>query len=278
MKNIKIALVALMVIGCSFVVAKDTPKLKVSFLDIGQGDAIYIKAPNGNDMLIDGGRDKKILTRLAEEMSFGDSAINVVVATHPDADHVGGLNYVLAKYTVGAVFEPGVSAKTKTYESLESTIATKKIPHLLARAGNTIVLDKKNNVVATILYPDTEVTKWETNDASIVLKLTYGTTSVLLTGDSPVSKELYLVGKDKNILDVDVLKLGHHGSRTASSEAYLLATSPQIAIISAGKNNSYGHPHKEVIDRLKKLAIPYLNTADAGTINCVSNALKFSCK
>lgn len=238
--------------------------LKVAFLDIGQGDAIYIEAPNGNQVLIDGGRDNHVLARLSEVMPRGDTTLNTVIATHPDADHVGGLPSVFEKYTVGSFFEPGVYSDTKVYQDLESLAVREGSAHVLARKGTLIELD--HEVILEILFPDGDVSWLETNDASIVARLTYGKTSFLLTGDSPIMTEDFLIQTEPDKLDSDILKLGHHGSRTSSSEEYLKVVSPSLAIISAGKNNSYGHPHKEVTDRLQTMHIPSLSTVDNGTI------------
>ena len=258
--------------------AQNLPKMKIDFLDIGQGDSIYIEAPNGHQLLVDGGRDNRVIKKLQEVMPYGDNSLDVIIATHPDADHVGGLNDVIKKYSIGAVLEPGVSATTKTYQSLESLIIQKNIPHILARRGMQIVLDEKNGIYVEILFPDRDTTGWETNSAAIVAKLIYGKTSVILTADAPIKNELYLIGLDKQNLKTNILKLGHHGSRTSSSEQFLRATSPDLAIISAGKNNSYGHPHKEVLDFLQRLNIPYLTTYNDGTIKCESDSVVIDCK
>ncbi len=253
-------------------------EMTVAFLDIGQGDSIYIEAPNGSQMLVDGGRSSRVLTELSKVMPFGDKSIDVVIGTHPDADHIGGLVDVLSNYSVGQVIESGGTSHSQIYESLENKIATQKIPRILGRAGMRIMLDEKDGVHFDILYPDVaDVSNMETNDGSIVGKLTYGATSVMLTADSPMEKEMHLVNKDPKVLDVDVLKLGHHGSRTSSSSQYLKATSPSVVIISAGKGNSYGHPHKEVLDRLKSLEVPYLATYISGTILCHSNGIEIAC-
>jgi competence protein ComEC len=252
--------------------------LKVEFLDIGQGDSIYIEAPNGAQLLVDGGRGLKVLSALSSVMPFGDKSIDVVIGTHPDADHIGGLVDVLDKYSVGKIIESGGQSNSKIYNKLEDKIKVKNIPRILGRAGMRIMLDKVHNVYFDILYPDRDVSYMETNDGSIVGKLVYGNTSVMLTADSPISKEFYLMNQDLKILDVDILKLGHHGSRTSSSLEYLKATSPNLAIISAGLNNPYGHPHSEVLDKLASLHIPYLATYKDGTIECLSNAIVINCK
>jgi competence protein ComEC len=252
--------------------------MKVAFIDVGQGDSIFIQAPNGVQMLVDGGRGAKVLGELSHLMPFGDKTIDVIIGTHPDADHIGGLVNVLENYEVENFVEPGAISNSKIYNTLENKIEEKNIKHILGRAGQRIVLDNEKNIYFEILYPDRNVVGWETNDASIIGKLVYGESSVLLTGDSPSNKELYLVNKNPQILDVDILKLGHHGSRTSSSRQFLQATSPTLSIISAGINNSYGHPHKEVLEKLTTLNIPYLSTSKEGTIICQSDAIIILCK
>lgn len=269
--------ILLMVIGIVvYAVPQTLPasnELEVTFLDVGQGDAILVEAPNDVDVLIDGGRTKKILDLLSAELPFGDDTIDIVIATHPDADHIGGLPFVFDAYTVDKVFEPGVSSSTQAYQAFQSRIRDKKIERILARRGMRIVLDEEKNIVLDILYPDRDTTGWETNEASIVTRLSYGTTSFLLTGDSPVEKESYLVKHDGIALQSSVLKLGHHGSKTSSSESFLKTVAPLYAIISAGKNNSYGHPHPSVLSRLNQLHIPYLETSKMGSIRFVTDGV-----
>ncbi len=239
-------------------------ELTVAFLDVGQGDSIYIEAPNGNQVLIDGGTGQQVLRELGRVMPFYDRSLDLVLATHPDQDHVGGLPAVLERMRVDNVITTENTSDTGAYRAFEEVIRKKNPRRILARAGTRIVLDR--GVVLEILFPDSNARGWETNTASIVARLTYGEQSFLLTGDSPISIEKYLVGKNGGKLKTIVLKLGHHGSRTSSSKIFLAATDPEYAVISAGKDNKYGHPHKEVLDLLVELKIPALNTADRSTI------------
>ncbi len=239
-------------------------ELTVAFLDVGQGDAIYIEAPNGNQVLIDGGGGQQVLRALGRVMPFWDRSLDIVLSTHPDQDHVGGLPAVLERMRVGNVVTTENTSDTGAYKAFEETIQKKNPKRILARAGVRIILDR--GVVLEILFPTQNVSGWETNTASIVARLTYGEKSFLFTGDSPVSIEKYLVGKNGGKLKSTVLKLGHHGSRTSSSKIFLAATDPEYAIISAGKDNKYEHPHKEVTSLLDELKILSLNTADHGTI------------
>ncbi len=239
-------------------------ELVVAFLDVGQGDAIYIEAPNGNQVLIDGGAGQQVLRVLGRVMPFYDRSLDIVLSTHPDQDHVGGLPAVLERMRVENVITTENTSGTGAYRAFEEVIRKKNPQRILARAGTRIILDR--GVVLEILFPDNNTSGWETNTASIVARLSYGEQSFLLTGDSPISIEKYLVGKSGGKLKTTVLKLGHHGSRTSSSKIFLAAVDPEYAVISAGKDNKYGHPHKEVTALLEEFKIPALNTADRSTI------------
>lgn len=243
--------------------------LTVAFLDVGQGDAIYIEAPDGAQILIDGGNGKAVLRGLGSVMPFFDRSIDIVVATHPDEDHIGGLPDVFERYRIGAYVDPGVNDHSATYEAILHAVNEAHIPYTVARRGMRIMLE--DGVFLNILFPDRDLSHADTNTASIVARLTYGSTSFLLTGDSPQMIEQYLVALDGSMLESDVLKLGHHGSRTSSSEIFLRTVQPSLAIISAGKDNRYGHPHKEVLDRLAVLSIPFLSTIQEGSIILISD-------
>ncbi len=243
--------------------------LKVYFLDVGQGDAIFIEAPNRNQILIDGGRNKALIRQLSEVMPFYDRSIDLVIATHPDLDHIGGLPFVLDRFSVGGFMESGVQVETVVYKSIENILEDKAITRIVARRGMRVVLDQE--VFLDILFPDRDVSGLDPNDASIIAKLIYGQTAFMLTGDAPKKMELYLVSLDGNYLQSDVLKAGHHGSRTSSDLIFVGFVNPEYGIISAGHNNSYGHPHQEVLDVFDKLGVNILSTAELGTIGFRSN-------
>lgn len=239
-------------------------QLTVAFLDIGQGDAIYIEGPNGNQILIDGGADTKVLARLGEVMPLGDRSIDVVIGTHPDKDHIGGLPDVLKRYYVSYVFEPGMANDTAAWDAFLQAIADEHAGHIIARRGMEI--DLGQGVMLSILFPDKQIAGKETNAASIVAKLSYGAVGVMLTGDAPQSVEDHLVTLDGGNLKSDILKAGHHGSKTSSAPQFLDAVRPAYGIISAGKGNPYGHPHKEVVSALTERNVRTLSTIDRGTI------------
>lgn len=283
--KLKLGLLVILVLTCLFsaylVTKEDRGRvLTVAFLDIGQGDAIFIEAPTGNQLLIDGGPGKSILRELSKVMPFYDRSIDVMIASHPDADHISGLNDVLEHYKVDLFLEPGVEGDTTIYKELNSRLERLKIKKLEARRG--MVVDLGEGAQLEIIFPVTDPSGMETNTASIVARLVYGENEFLLTGDSPSNIEEYLVSlecpKCPLTLESDVLKAGHHGSKTSTSDIFVQAVSPDFAIISAGKDNRYGHPHPEVIDTLTKHKTKILRTDEQGRIVFESDGLNLRIK
>lgn len=241
-----------------------TNLLHVYFLDVGQGDAIFIDSPTHGRILLDGGPNAKVLTELGKILPYGDRRIDVMIESHPDRDHIGGLPEVVSRYNVGLFIEPGVESPSKVDDELRSRIQVKNVKHILARRG--MVIDLGDGVKLFILFPNTDVSTWETNDASIVAKLIYGDKSFLLTGDSTKKSEYTLLNLNPLVLKSTVLKAGHHGSHTSTSLPYAEVVAPEYSVISAGLNNSYGHPHKETLDTLNKVGAKIVSTIDWGTI------------
>lgn len=239
-------------------------ELTVAFLDIGQGDAVFVDSVGGQQMLIDGGSNKQVLQELSKVMPFYDRTIDIVLATHPDSDHIGGLPGVFKRYNVDLVVESGLVSNSAIYKEFDRLVNEENSKRIFARRGMKVSLGEE--VYLLILFPNVDVDDWDANDASIVAKLVYGDTSFLLTGDSPKKIEKYLASIDAGNLKVDVLKVGHHGSKTSTSEIFVGYASPEYAIISAGKDNRYGHPHQEVLDILNKFEIQILRTDESGTI------------
>ena len=251
--------------------------LEVHFLDIGQGDAIYMRTPGGHDILIDGGPSPVVLRRLSEVMPWYDKRIDVVLETHPDADHIGGLPSVLRRYGVGVFLEPGVDSNNAIDEEIVRVREKKNVASILARRGMRVNFG--DGAHFDVLFPDSDPSHFpDTNTASVVGEMKYGSTTIMLTGDSPKSIENYLVSLDGVRLRSDILKAGHHGSHTSSGEEYVKTVSPKFAIISAGKDNRYGHPHKEVTDLFGNLGISVFNTAVLGTISFVSDGREIRLK
>ncbi len=252
--------------------ANSRSTLAVSFLDIGQGDSIFIQSPSGAQVLIDGGPNRAVLHELGKVMPWFDRTIDIVIATHPDADHVSGLVDVLQRYDVSYIFEPGVKNDTPQAESMLASVANENAERMLARRGQ--VVDLGSGVYLEILFPDRDVNDLETNTASIVARLVYGETSFMLTGDSPESIEKYLVQLDGKNLKSTILKAGHHGSRTSSSLLFVGFVDPEYAIFSRGCDNTYGHPHQEVKDIFAQFEIQTLDTCEEGTITFLSDGQK----
>jgi competence protein ComEC len=243
--------------------------LTVNFLDVGQGDSILIETPDNVEMLIDGGRDSSVLRALSKEMSIFDREIDVVVATHPDSDHIGGLVDVIKRYKVPAILLTENEHDTPTASAFATAVDDESAELIYADAGQQFLLGK--DVVVTVFSPVGDERLWESNTASVVLKVTYGDTSFMLTGDAPSEIENHLVDTYGEKLKSDVLKLGHHGSRTSTSEGFLDAVSPSYAVVSAGVGNSYGHPHQEVMQRVFARNIQSSHTGTDGTVTFVSD-------
>lgn len=243
--------------------------LVVSFLDVGQGDAIYIRTPDNFEVLVDGGRDATVLRELAKHQSFFDRQINLVVATHPDADHVGGLIDVLRRYEIDTILLTEAQNDTPVAEAFEKAVTAENAKLILADAGQRFALGASTTL--TIFSPRGDESDWETNNSSVVMKITYGETDVLLTGDAYIGIENYLVGAYGADLKSEILKLGHHGSRTSTSELFLDTVNPTYAIVSAGLDNRYNHPHQEVIERVFERDITTFHTGADGTLTFISD-------
>jgi competence protein ComEC len=267
---VAILLVANVLVWINVSARASTGELKVHFLDVGQGDAILIESPNRGRVLIDGGRNRRVLSELGKVLSFADRRIDVLIATHPDADHIGGFPEVITRYDVGLFMESALLVENSLNNLLRERLDYKKIDKLQAMRGQ--VINFGDGARLTILFPDRDVSNWNPNDASIVARLDYGEISFLFTGDAGIKTENILISLDRNlpadrrVLDTDVLQAGHHGSRTSTSLTFAQTVMPEYAVISAGKNNSYGHPHQEVINNLEQVGAVIKSTAQSGTI------------
>ncbi len=244
----------------------------VAFLDIGQGDATYISFTNGDDMLIDCARGAQVLDALGRVMSVFDHTISYLVITHPDADHYGGCIDVLSRFDVQTIIMTGVAKNDALYQSFVNFVEHEGATIRIIDAVQSMQIGDSQ---VTYLYPDHNVVKepfvpgtdqFESNNTSIVMRLSAGNTEILFTGDAEKELEQYLVDTYADQLNVDILKVGHHGSKTSSIDAFLQATSPEEAIVSVGKDNSYGHPAPSVIKRVKKYGAEVWQTTDEGDI------------
>lgn len=253
--------------GADLAVPADGKTLTVSFLDVGQGDSILIELPDGNTMLIDASESDQAKGIIDYISRRGHDTLDYVVATHPHTDHIGGMAEVLEAFEVGEIWMPDADSDTQTYENLLETVAEKEIPLHVAAAGKTILATESLSI--EIIAPCSDEYD-DLNDYSAVISLTYGKTRFIFTGDAEALSEAEIL-KSGVSLSADVLKLGHHGSSTSSSEAFVKAVDPRWGIISCGEGNSYGHPHKETLDLAEKLGIELLRTDLIGTIVMTSD-------
>ena len=248
--------------------------LTVDFIDVGQGDSELIRQ-GGQTMLIDSGPHESESKFMSFINSQGISEINYLVLTHPHEDHIGNATEILQKYKVDNLLMTSATTNTSTFEKLITTASSKKANGLKItnpKLGSTFSLSGAKCDVFGPVNPDMK----DLNTCSIVLKITYGNTKFLFTGDSQTSNEAGMIGKGFD-LSADVLKVGHHGSHTSSSQAFLSAVHPKYSIIEVGKGNSYGHPTQAVLDRLLKIGSQIFRTDEQGTIVCTSdgNTIKF---
>ena len=251
--------------------------LKVVFFDVGQGDSIFIQTPQKHQILIDGGPTSVVLEKLGNEMPFYDRTIDLIILTHPEHDHIGGLLEVLKRYRVENILWTGVLRDTAEFKEWERLLVEEKnVVIEIAQAGQRIVcpastLEKTVNM--NILYPfenlDKQIIK-NINNTSIIIQLIFGENKILFTGDAYKSVERKLIEREP-LLKSDILKIGHHGSKTSTSEEFIEAVDPEIGVISVGRENSYGHPVPEVLEILKKYGINILRTDELGDIKIMSD-------
>lgn len=258
MLNLRSKIIITAVFACAallvwYAVFTSLPATHMAFysLDVGQGDATLIETPRHHRILIDGGPDQSVLSQLGAVMPFYNKTIDLMVLTHPQEDHMFGLISVLRRYRVGAVLMTDVNYNTSTYSEFKKMIIDKHIPVYQARAGQRVQFD--DGVVLDVLYPFDDLTgvnfPGDVNDASVATRITYNKEQFLVMGDAGMMEEINLINSGEDI-DVDVLKVSHHGSRTSTSALFLEKTSPSIVTISVSAHNKYGHPTKETLDRL----------------------------
>jgi competence protein ComEC len=247
--------------------------LTFAVLDVGQGDSLFIESPTGTQVLVDGGPNKTLLREIRKVLPWYDRHIDMLVVTNPDKDHYEGFIPLLDDYKVDVVLEAGTLSSTDAYKYLENKILQKKIPKVIAHRGQ--IIDLGGGAYLKILFPDRDVSGLSSNDGSIVMRLAYGDTSILLQGDSTSGIEHYLSRLEGKNLQSTILKAGHHGSRTSSSEEYVALVSPKWTVISSGEDNSYGHPHEETLETMEKFKISALDTCNAGRITFHSDGQVF---
>jgi competence protein ComEC len=248
--------------------------LSVHFIDVGQADSILVHTPSDNNMLIDAGNNADADTVKSYLSRQGVKRLDVLVGTHPHEDHIGGMDVVIRQYPIGKVYMPKKTTNTRTFEDVLNAIKAKGLKITSPVSGSTIALDPA--VKIEILAPKSASYK-DLNNYSIVLKVTYGKTSFLLTGDAEKESEKEMLAKGYN-LKADVLKVGHHGSNSSTSAAFLKAVSPKFAVICVGQGNDYGHPKQEILNRLERAGVKVFRTDRDGTVVAESDGQKINIK
>ena len=245
-------------------------RLEVHFMDVGQGDATLIMT-DGHAMLIDAGNNSKGTAVQNYLQKQGIKKLDYVIGTHPDADHIGGLDVIIYKFDCGEVLLPDYQKNTKTYDEVEDTLKAKSYRATHPAAGDTYQL---GDAVFTVTAPADK--KFDNaNDYSIAVRLEYGKNAFLFVGDAEEDSEHEML-KSKQNISADVYKVSHHGSKTGTSEEFLEKVDPQYAVISCGEDNSYGHPHAEVLNLLRREGVQVFRTDEQGTIVAVSDGRKIT--
>lgn len=237
-------------------------KLKVSYIDVGQADSILIQIPNGKNVLIDAGNNGDANTITSYLKKQGVSKLDIVIATHPHEDHIGSMDKVISTFDIGQIIMPRKDSTTQTYKDMITAIQNKGLKITEAKAG--LKLDLGSEVNALLIAPNSASYE-DVNNYSAVLKLSYGTNTFLFEGDAEEESENEIAKSDFN-LKADVLKVGHHGSDSSSSTAFLAKVQPKYAVITVGKDNSYGHPTQTTIDGLSNIGAKIYRTDQSGTI------------
>lgn len=271
-----IAAIALIIITAQqFDAAQQHDSLRYWLFDVGQGDAMMLETPNGEQIVIDGGPDSSIIRELSRVMPLNDKEIDLVILTHNHADHITGVNEILLRYSVKRVWINGAVHTTDAYRQFLEIMKAKNITPEIVSSGDAV---KFGELSGLVLWPPKQETgrlpdnqNWE----SVVTYWQYGNNTILLTGDMEKEQEVTMLQQGL-LKPTSLLKVPHQGSRTSSVEEMLVITSPKQAVLSVGKN-SYGHPHPDVIDRYRKLNIPILRTDQSGTIICDFSLVSFSC-
>jgi len=249
-----------------------TGKLKVHFIDVGQGDSIFIELPSGNNILIDGGSSSSGSKVVSYLKNLRINRLNIIVETHPHEDHIGGLIEVLNSFSVDNVIDSGVAHTSKTYQEYLNTILSKGINYIVPEVGDEfdLKLDTKMKIVGPLSPSEGDL-----NNSSIVFKLIYKNVSFLFAGDAEAEIENQILQRNLDISS-DILKVGHHGSSSASTIEFLGKVNPDIAIISCGAGNSYGHPHDITLNNLSSLGITIYRTDISGDIIIETDGLTYS--
>lgn len=242
-------------------------KLAVHFISVGQGDSIFLQLPGNQTMLVDAGPNEAGSTVVSYLQKQGIKKIDYLVATHPHADHIGGMDTVIQAFEIGKVYMPRVTTTTENFESVLRSLQAKGLKITPAKAGLTVI--DQGGLKINFLAPCSSGYE-DLNNWSAVLKVQFGNTSFLLTGDAEAESEQEMLFSGAN-LKADVLKVGHHGSYSSTTPTFLKAVSPKYAVISVGAGNDYGHPHQETLAKLVNAGVKVYRTDRDGTVIFVSD-------
>ena len=238
--------------------------IKIHFIDVGQGDSIFIELPNNETMLIDAGESSKEEVVSEYINTLGYNKINYVIGTHPHSDHIGGLAHIINSFNIEKIYMPKALSTSKTYENLLNTIYKNKKNIITAKAGIKII--DEDNLKINILAPNNNNYS-NLNNYSVVIKINYKSKSFLFMGDAEILSENEILTD----VSADIIKIGHHGSDTSSSESFLSKVNPKYAIIMVGENNKYNHPNQTILDRLERNNIITYRTDLNGNIVITSD-------
>jgi len=251
----------------------DKNKLLIHYIDVGQGDSILIQI-HGKNMLIDAGTTESTKDLINYLKKQKISKFDYIIETHPHEDHIGAMSKIIDKFKTDKFYAPKIIANTKAFDNMVASLQKKSLKIRIAKAG--LNLDLGNDIKCEILAPNSDAYT-DINNYSAVIKLVFGNTTFIFEGDAEKLSEDEMINKGYD-LACDVLKVGHHGSRTATSEEFLSQTHPKIAIISCGLNNDYGHPHKPTLSKLNAINSKIYRTDKDGTILLESDGTKISKK
>lgn len=276
-----------LIIIFNFLITLPDGKLHIVFCSVGQGDATYVRFPNGRDLLIDGGPNDSVVSCLGRHMPFWDKTIDLVLLTHPENDHLNGLLSVISRYHVGSFVHSNIENATDGYSKLKELLGRHRIQERFVMRGDSISI---GSAVLHVLWPSqdqlTRMNPRETvlgastdhvNDGSVVFLLRYGSFDGFFPGDADIRVETQYVGTKLADESLELLKVPHHGSKTGMDAAYLDWLSPRTAVISVGKN-SYGHPSSDVLQLLARSTSQVLRTDQQGDIEVISDGRTWSAK
>jgi beta-lactamase superfamily II metal-dependent hydrolase len=242
--------------------------LDVYVLDVGQGDSIFLRSPSGKTMLVDAGTSD-MADRIDDFLQAQHvTRLDVVIGTHPHADHIGGMKEIISKYEVGAYYMPDAETNTSVFEKLLDELDARDIPVVQAAGGSNSFIEWDDSTEVRIFSPLSFVVYGNLNDESVVCRVSYGDMSILLTGDAEsFAEEAFMKEIPARLLRSTVLKLGHHGSSTSTTTALLNVVRPELAVVSVGADNEYGHPNRETLNKLKEADIELLRTDLNGAVH-----------